>query len=114
MLKNSIKLPEGLIKISAEAFKDNKTLVGVTFASTLEVIGDKAFYGCDSLYIYEFLGKKAPSLQSYYTGARYPYNQFVKAVDELNGEHLNCTIICPDDDSYRTPAWRLYFGKLVD
>lgn len=45
----SVVLPEGVVEIGANCFKENKKLVSITLPSTLRVIGGGAFGGCDKL-----------------------------------------------------------------
>ena len=48
-LSGKVTVPEGMTKISSEAFSGNKKLTGVTLPSTLESIQYEAFYNCPSM-----------------------------------------------------------------
>ncbi|MDD4291259.1 MAG: leucine-rich repeat protein [Clostridia bacterium] len=108
-----VVLPEGLLKISHEAFMNNTSVKEVVFPSTLEAIGDKAFYGCTGITKLEFKGDKAPLLQGYYVeGARYPYANFVTDLANVPEGGLEIQIVCPNNDSYFSNIWKLYFGMV--
>ena len=49
-----VVIPEGIEKIEAEAFKDNKLVRKVVMPNTLTEIGDNAFSGCTNLEDIEF------------------------------------------------------------
>ena len=71
-------------------------------------MGDRAFYGCVNLGRIEFRSEKAPVLYGRYTeGAHYPYANFISQLDE--NAPLDVEFIAPDDDSYKTVVWTLYF-----
>ena len=53
---------EGTARITAKAFAESK-LQSVTIASTVQSIGDKAFYGCDKLAVVTFKSYNAPALE---------------------------------------------------
>lgn len=55
------------IRIQEYAFYGNTHITKVTFNAELERIGDGAFYGCEKLLTYVFLGKVAPVLEGYYS-----------------------------------------------
>ena len=58
--EKEITLPEGVKRIKAGAFKNNKDIVSVQLPNTLEYIGDEAFSGCTSLKAV-LLNSKAPA-----------------------------------------------------
>ncbi len=57
-------IPEGTVRIGAHAFYSNKNLTSVSFPSTLERIGTKAFFDCINLKDYYFNGMTAPLLET--------------------------------------------------
>ena len=44
-----VVIPEGVVTIKADAFKNNTTIKTVRFSSTVTTIGNNAFYGCRNL-----------------------------------------------------------------
>ena len=47
--EDSYSIPETVISISAEAFKDCKNLTSITISNSVSSIGKDAFYGCNNL-----------------------------------------------------------------
>ena len=60
-----ITVPEGTVRISAQAFTCAK-ITNVVLPSTLKSIGHKAFYGCDKLAMVSFASYDAPVLEEEY------------------------------------------------
>ena len=70
---------DGTVRVTARAFA-GAPLKSVTLPSTLRAVGDKAFYGCDDLYMVVFKGYEAPMLEeeydvSYATEENVPFAQ---------------------------------------
>ncbi len=61
----SCVVEEGTVKISARAFV-GASLESVILSSTLETLGDKAFYGCSNLSYVVFKSYEAPTLEEEY------------------------------------------------
>ncbi len=109
----NVTLPEGIVKIDAEAFAGNTTVKNVVLPESLGYIGDGAFFGCTALTEITFKSEKAPVLQSYYRdGARYLYNQFVNNIEEANGNE-GVKIYVSSDVSYTNYIWRTYFKNII-
>ncbi len=53
-ISGEVTIDEGVVKISAEVFKDNSAITKVNIPSTIEVIGQKAFYNCTELTVVNF------------------------------------------------------------
>lgn len=51
-----IRIPNGVTDISAEVFKNKDKITGVIIPSSVENIGNSAFYDCDNLTSVQFLG----------------------------------------------------------
>lgn len=105
-------IPEGVVKIGASAFINTISLTKVTFPSTLKVIGDKAFYGCNNLTTYIFMSHKAPILETYIDQTyAYYYANFITYLEELS---IELTLYCLETselfDSY---IYSLYFDNIL-
>lgn len=106
--EKNVIVNEGVTYIAADAFLGNEEIESVVLPSTLRIVGDRAFYGCVNLGRIEFRSGKAPVLYGRYTeGAHYPYANFISQLDE--NAPLDVEFIAPDDDSYKTVVWTLYF-----
>ncbi len=106
--EKNVIVNEGVTYIAADAFLGNEEIESVVLPSTLRIVGDRAFYGCVNLGRIEFRSEKAPVLYGRYTeGAHYPYANFISQLDE--NAPLDVKFIAPDDDSYKTVVWTLYF-----
>lgn len=106
--EKNVIVNEGVTYIAADAFLGNEEIESVVLPSTLRIVGDRAFYGCVNLGRIEFRSEKAPVLYGRYTeGAHYPYANFISQLDE--NAPLDVEFIAPDDDSYKTVVWTLYF-----
>lgn len=80
-------VPEGVLKISAYAFKGNAYITKVTLPESLKVIGHMAFYNTDALLTYVFLGQEAPNLECILNPEyQYWYANFNDYVTELTAE----------------------------
>lgn len=53
-LYGEVTIPEGVTKISASVFKDNILITKINIPSSVESIGQKAFYNCSGLEIVNF------------------------------------------------------------
>ncbi|MDD4291736.1 MAG: leucine-rich repeat protein [Clostridia bacterium] len=106
-----IVIGEGIVKIAASAFINNKCIERIVLPSTLVAIGDKAFFGCTSLKYIEFKSEEAPALEGNYTESRYPYQNFVTQIENV-GEGLDIEVVCGSDKSYHSYIWSLYFKTL--
>ena len=53
-ISGEVTISEGVVKISASVFKDNMTITKVNIPSTVEIIGQKAFYNCPELETVNF------------------------------------------------------------
>ena len=60
----SYRIPEGTIRVGGNAFAGNLFLKSVSYPTTLERIGTKAFFGCENLKDYYFNGMTAPLLET--------------------------------------------------
>ena len=60
----SYRIPEGTIRVGGNAFAGNEYLKSVSYPTTLERIGTKAFFGCENLKDYYFNGMTAPLLET--------------------------------------------------
>ena len=60
----SYHIPEGTIRVGGNAFAGNLFLKSVSYPTTLERIGTKAFFGCENLKDYYFNGMTAPLLET--------------------------------------------------
>ena len=108
-----VTVPEGVIKIDGDAFRNNMNLKSLELPKSLRFIGDGAFYGCENLKEITFKSEKAPILQSYFReGARYLYNQFVMNLDDTEMP-LEITVYCNGDKSFMTPIWKMYFKNIM-
>lgn len=106
--KYDLIIPDDVKIVSQEAFKNDNSLRSVTFGKGVGVIGEKAFWGCENIEKLVFTAEKAPVLQSRYEkGRRYSYDQFIRSISD---EQLDIEIVIPEDASYRTFIWQLYFG----
>lgn len=52
----NIKIPDGISYVLSDVFKENKTITGVTFPKSCDVIGNSAFEKCTSLKTVTFNG----------------------------------------------------------
>ena len=105
-------VPEGVVKISSSAFINSLTLTKITLPSTLLVIGDKAFYGCENLTTYIFLGNKAPILETYIDQSyEYYYANFLAYLEHLQ---IELTLYCWDDSElYDSYIYTRYFHNFL-
>lgn len=109
--EETIEIEEGVRFIAKDAFRGNNEIRKLVLPSTLEAIGANAFYGCDNLGEIVFKSEKAPVLYGDYDEeARYPYANFVRKLD--SGNPLDVKVYAPDDESYGTIIWRLYFKEI--
>ncbi len=104
-----VVVPEGVIFIAPEAFKDNKTLKRVVLPTTIKAIGDKAFFGAEALTEVVILSDKAPRLYDLYD-ANYAklgwfYQNFVGHIDYVEG----LTLVHKADASFDSFLWSYYF-----
>ena len=53
-ITGEVTIDEGVVKISAGVFKDNTAITKVNIPSTVEIIGQNAFYGCTGLEVVNF------------------------------------------------------------
>ncbi len=60
----SYRIPEGTIRVGGNAFAGNLFLKSVSYPTTLERIGTKAFFGCENLKDCYFNGMTAPLLET--------------------------------------------------
>ncbi len=67
---------EGTVRISSYAFLGNRSLKSVVLPSTLNSIGDRAFYGCASLEFVTFKSLRAPILEEQYDTAWANYESY--------------------------------------
>lgn len=80
----SVKIPEGILYIDDEAFKDCDSLVKVYLPSSVTNIGEEAFGGCESL------------TDIYFNGTRDKWNEVTKDISwDLNTAEY--TVHCSDD-----------------
>ncbi|MEG1710732.1 MAG: leucine-rich repeat protein, partial [Clostridia bacterium] len=94
--EKEIIIPEGTMKVSADAFRGNNSVETIIFASTIKCIGDKAAYGCKNLTKLVFKSEYAPLLQGFYNQGESLYQNF--GTEKLVVEHTG-------NDSYKTPVW---------
>jgi hypothetical protein len=53
-MSGEIEIPEGVVEIAKEAFKDNTNITSALCPASLKIIGQYAFYGCKNLHNIEF------------------------------------------------------------
>lgn len=101
---------EGVVKIAANAFRNNEYIDTVVFPESLEAIGANAFYGV-KLQRVEFRSQDAPKLYSTYDSARTMlYANFVGYASELTYEQKPF-IICNENASYNTYVYHAFFKR---
>lgn len=106
------RVPEGIVKIDANAFFGNEYLITVELPSTLEVIGDKAFFGCSSLSTVIINSEKAPVLEALYDENRkYYYSNFVGFIGEIE---KSLTLYCVNAELYDNYVWKSFFKNIYE
>lgn len=108
--RTELVIPEGIRVIGANIFANDKNLVKVTLPSTLEVIGDKAFYGTTNLKTYIFLGE-APVLESSGKTGRLTFANFFDYMENMSGVRL--TLIAKNLKGFDTYIWRSFFADMI-
>ncbi len=108
--RTELVIPEGIRVIGANIFANDKKLVKVTLPSTLEVIGDKAFYGTTNLKTYIFLGE-APVLESSGKTGRLTFANFFDYMENMSGVRL--TLIAKNLKGFDTYIWRSFFADMI-
>jgi len=108
----SFVVPDGVIKISSNAFLNNKHLKVIYLPESLRVIGDKAFFGTDSLMEYHFKGKVAPVLEGAYD-ANYVdyYFNFFANIRDLGNRRM--TLYYPEGGNYEGRVWETFFVERI-
>ena len=97
----SIKLPEGLIYISADAFRNCDGLTELYLPSTINNIGQFAFTSCDNLQMVFVPCNTPPTTQ---------YGSF-----GYNGSYGKCEIVVPQKELYTNDSeWSQYGDRLLE
>ncbi|MDD4290785.1 MAG: leucine-rich repeat protein [Clostridia bacterium] len=80
-------VPESVLKIAANAFRNNVYLEKVTLPSNLKTIGDKAFFNTPALSTYVFTSFEAPTLECQYNkDYSYYYANFDCYMEDMTRE----------------------------
>ena len=94
-----LKLPEKVVKIHSDAFKDNDKLEYVKFSSTITEIGASAFANCENIETFEFPGS-CSVWQEITKGTDWDSgiaSYTIYCVDGTIDEEGNVTLGTPDD-----------------
>lgn len=101
-------VPEGVVKIAANAFYNNRFLSKVTLPESLAVIGDKAFFGTENLTIYVMKSKKPPVLEGRFVSDKTDYYaNFYCYIEDI--ESRDMTLYYPANAEYNDRIWETYF-----
>ncbi len=65
----TLEIIEGTQRIDLYAGNENKTILKIVMPDSLKLIGNYAFYGCDSLAEVEFRSVTAPYMESFYNSS---------------------------------------------
>ena len=131
----TIEILEGTARIDLYAGNSNKNIKKIILPSSLQLIGNYAFYGYDNLKEVEFKSFTAPQLEDYYnpdsvlSETAPGYNKLHNAFDlfgyelyyynfkDLVGVNDPIKMIVPANDKligYDNLLFEVYFGKLED
>lgn len=102
-------IPEEIRVISANVFANNEYLVKVTLPKSIEIIGDKAFYGTKNLKTYVFEGNE-PVLE-FIGGGEFSYGNFYDYLENMDDVEL--TLYCKEGAGFDTYLWRAFFKNIV-
>lgn len=99
----------GTVRITAGAFVGNQKLEHIVMPSSMQSIGDGAFYAVSKLKTVEIRAKEAPALESsFISGDNLAYANFVGDVEM--GETFALTLIRPENGSrYDNYIWEMFF-----
>lgn len=101
-------VPEGVVKIAANAFYNNRFLSKVTLPESLAVIGDKAFFGTENLTIYVMKSKKPPVLEGRFVSDKTDYYaNFYCYIEDIGSRDM--TLYYPANAEYNDRIWETYF-----
>lgn len=101
-------VPEGVVKIAANAFYNNRFLSKVTLPESLAVIGDKAFFGTENLTIYVMKSKKPPVLEGRFVSDKTDYYaNFYCYIEDIGSRDM--TLYYPANAEYNGRIWETYF-----
>lgn len=101
-------VPEGVVKIAANAFYNNRFLSKVTLPESLAVIGDKAFFGTENLTIYVMKSKKPPVLEGRFVSDKTDYYaNFYCYIEDIGNRDM--TLYYPANAEYNDRIWETYF-----
>ncbi|MDD4291397.1 MAG: leucine-rich repeat protein [Clostridia bacterium] len=103
-------VPEGVLKIGANAFAGNAVLERVILPTTLEVIGDCAFYNTPNLKYYVFLSENAPTLECLNDDTtRLDYRNFGTRI----GDAVGLYAYFPQNGKYYyNYIWQMFFENI--
>lgn len=105
-------VPEGIVRISANAFRGNTNLETVVFPESLRSIGDKAFFD-SKVTTYLFTSLTAPRLEGLFNiNYDFYYANFVCYIEDLASEGVNLRMYCPIEGNYDNLIFRMYFAEI--
>jgi len=108
-VKNLV-IPEGVTKVAAYAFENEDGIETIEFASTVKYIGDRAFFGIETLRELTFKSEKAPRLEGMYNAnARYCYANFVCDMLDVEANGVEIVINHPATGNYDNYIYNRYF-----
>ncbi|WP_426350054.1 leucine-rich repeat protein [Alloiococcus sp. CFN-8] len=111
-------IPEGTTRVGYKSFYNNKYLKKVHFPSTLQRVGDQAFYGCENLNDYIFNGTYAPLLElsTYLSGHTTQigyygtFKNFYFDINSGNNKDLALNLYYPEGgQGYDSRVWKAFF-----
>ncbi|MDD4291686.1 MAG: leucine-rich repeat protein [Clostridia bacterium] len=113
-IEGTLTIAEGVTRIMPFAFQNETGITELVMPSTLKSIGAAAFYGCTGLTKITFNSENAPRFEAEYDyeEGEVNYCNFVTDLANVPEGGLEIQIVCPNNDSYFSNIWKLYFGMV--